>query len=207
MLAFGTTYSPGSNAAYAAAGGTLTTGSNLSAGLALASQSATNGIRMYAGGLTTADEFVRIETDGSVGVGTTGIAPTAKFEVQGTICNTTLNAEATGAGTTATLTFDDGNIMELDCTSATGAITITLVKPTKASQGWLIIKRSSNAYNLLWAAATGTDWQWLGGEPTWTGVAYQSATHCILWSWDGTSVFSFIPHSTDVFGTLQTGSV
>jgi hypothetical protein len=59
----------------------------------------------------------------------------------------------TPAGTTQTLNFNDGNVQQLDLSSATGNVTLTLSNPATGSIYYIWVTQGATFRDLVWPAA------------------------------------------------------
>jgi hypothetical protein len=107
-------------------------------------------------------------------------------------------AEITGtpAGTTQTLTLNDGNHQSLSLASSTGNVTVTLTVPSGSASGTIIItQHGTTARDITWAVSSGT-FRWMGTEPTWSSDA-TGAVRIISWRYNVTANIMYLM-STDV---------
>jgi len=95
----------------------------------------------------------------------------------------------TPAGTTATIDLSVANHQTLDCSSASGGVTLTLTVPTGPSAGTLVIKQGATARDITWAASSGTC-KWLGTEPTWSSDT--NKYRVVSWRYWLTSPYVFL---------------
>lgn len=95
---------------------------------------------------------------------------------------------STPAGTTQTITLNDGNHQTLTLTSSTGAVTVTLTVPSNVSSGTIIVKQhGTTPRGITWAVSAGTI-KWMGTEPTWSGDAVNDI-RIVSWRYDGSVMY------------------
>jgi hypothetical protein len=87
----------------------------------------------------------------------------------------------TPAGTTQTINWNNGSIIDLVLTSATGNVTLTLQNPVSATSYLIEVTNGATARNLIFPAGT---LQAGGGGNTYTGTANTRDIIAVLW--DGT---------------------
>ncbi len=90
------------------------------------------------------------------------------------------------AGTTATINLGAENHHTLDCSSASGAITLTITVPPGPSSGTIIVKQGATARDITWSPSAGVV-KWCGNEPVWTDDT--NLWRVVGWRWDTTNLF------------------
>lgn len=90
------------------------------------------------------------------------------------------------SGTTATINLGAGNHHTLDCSSASGTITLTITVPPGPCAGTIIVEQGATARDITWSPSAGSV-KWMGLEPAWNGDA--NTWRVVSWRWDGTFLF------------------
>ena len=108
-----------------------------------------------------------------------------------TLTNVKTNLQTfTPSGTTQTIDFNSGSIINLSLASATGTVVLTLSNPQTATSYLIKVTQGATPRNLTFPAGTT---QAGGGGVTYTGVANQKDIIAVLW--DGTNYFISVSYN------------
>ena len=94
------------------------------------------------------------------------------------------------SGTTQSINWDNGSIVNLNLASATGTVVLTLSNPKSATSYLIKVTQGATPRNLTFP--TGTT-QAGGGGVTYTGVANQKDLIAVLW--DGSNYFISVSYN------------
>lgn len=118
-----------------------------------------------------------------IGAGSSGGLLTGKVSITANARFNDSETTSTPSGTTQTVDLTGPNHQTLNCSSASGDLTVTFTPPNGPSGGTLIVAQGATARDITWAV-TGKTIKWLGTEPTWN--ADTNKYRIVSWRYDGT---------------------
>ena len=109
------------------------------------------------------------------------VAIPADINVDASVYFGTTETTHTPAATEATIDLGVKNHQTLDCSSATGDLTVSITPPLGPSAGSIIVIQGATARDITWSITSGSI-KWLGSERAWNA---DTSKYCIVsWRWN-----------------------